>query len=416
MYKGGQAAVSLRVEVLRGGGVYTVLHPVSPPEVQMNAQSELKMSLRGDFFPPEKEVHWLTDRIRPVLSVDGEEYPVGVYIGTTPRRRLAGGRAVITLEAYSVLYMAKRVTMDPGYIIRAGENYIGAVQDLLQMAGIGIYISDPTDKRVPTDRADWPPDTSVLDVANELLAEINYRDVWVDLNGIVHLTAGTQGEAEAVTMSVRAASHGVTISGNTVTVLCDKVTASGDAVTALVSGVSVSGNTVTVTVAGSEPGEPEEPDVPVIGVPDHVYTEGQYSIVSDDVEVDTDYFDKANVFRAVWTSPDLPEPMVAEVENDDPESPFSTVTLGVRIVETEEVSGVADYAELQARAAQMRYRALQTVETVSFVTALNPTHNTWDTVGLSVGGESGIYTEVAWRMTLDASGQMQHRAERTIFI
>lgn len=412
MYKDGQAAVSLRVEVLRGGGVYTVLHPVSTPEVQMNAQSELKMSLRGDFFPPEKEVHWLTDRIRPVLSVDGVEYPVGVYIGTTPRRRLAGGRAVITLEAYSVLYMAKRVTMDPGYIIRAGENYIGAVQDLLQLAGIGIYISDPTDKRIPTDRADWPADTSVLDVANELLAEINYRDVWVDLDGIVHLTAWTQGDEGAVMRAARASAPGVSVSGNTVQVICDKVTVSGGVVTALVSGVSVSGNTVVVTV---QTGEPEEPE-PETGVPDHVYVEGQYSVISDDVEVDTDYFDKANVFRAVWSSPDMPGAMVAEVENDDPESPFSTVTLGVRIVETEEVSDVADYAELQARAAQMRYRALQTVETVNFVTALNPTHNTWDTVGLSVGGESGIYTEVAWRMTLDASGQMQHRAERTIFI
>lgn len=405
MYKNGQASVSLRVEVLRDGGVYTVLHPVTPPEVQMNAASELKMSMRGEFFPPEKEVRWLTDRIRPVLILDGEEYPVGVYIGTTPKRRRIGGRETVTLEAYSVLYMAQRVTMPDGYIIREGTNYIGALQDLLQLAGIGIYVSDSTDKRIPTDRADWPAETRVIEVINELLAEINYRDVWVDLTGIVHLTSGA-AETEAAAASANAR---LTVGVNGVKILCESLTVTEDAVIVGVLDIQQDDDSVTVLVR----------DMPVpetSGEPDHVYTDGQYSIISDDIDVDTDYFDKANVFRAVCSSPDLPEPMVAEVENDDPESPFSTTTLGVRIVQTEEVPSIADYAELQAKAAQMRHKALQTVETVDFVTALNPTHNTWDTVGLSVGGESGIYTEKAWRMVLDASGEMRHTVERTVFI
>lgn len=405
MYKHGQASISLRVEVLRNGGVFTLLHPVTAPEVQMNAASELKMSMRGDFFPPEEDIHWLTDRIRPVLIMDGEEYPVGVYIGTTPKRRRSGGRTIVTLEAYSVLYMAQRVTMPAGYIIRAGTNYIGAIQDLLQLAGIGIYVSDSTDKRITTDRADWPAETRVIEVINELLAEINYRDVWVDLEGIVHLTSGaTKTETNAASANAR-----LTVGGNSVKILCESLTVTEDAVIIGVMDIQDDGGSVTILVR-------DQPEPEAGGGPDHVYAEGKYSIISDDIDVDTDYFDKANVFRAVCSSPDLPEPMVAEVENDDPESPFSTTTLGVRIVETEEVSSIADYAELQAKAAQMRHRALQTVETVDFVTALNPTHNTWDTVGLSVGGESGIYTEKAWRMVLDASGEMRHTAERTVFI
>lgn len=403
MYEHGTADISLRMEVLRGGGVYALLYPASAPEVQMVSESALKMSMRGTFYKPDTDIQWLTDRIRPMLTIDGTDYPVGLYIGTTPRRRGDSTQKLVELEAYSVLYLAQRVVMEAGYIIHAGTNYIGAVQDLLQLAGIDRYTADMTDKKIPTDRADWPVGTPVLEVVNELLAEINYRDVWVDLEGVVHITAQKQStQAQTAKTAVQAGS---------LTVAVDSISSDGETVTAGVTDITDNGDTVAVTVREIKTAESSAG-----GKPDHIYTPGQYSIISDEVDVTTDYFDKANVFRAVYSSPDLPEPMVAEVENDDPTSPFSTVTLGIRIVETEEVDAVADYEELQAIAAQMRYRALQTTEKIEFVTALNPVHQTHDTIGLEAGGESGIYTETGWRMLLAASGEMRHTAERVVFI
>ncbi len=404
MFEFGSAAVSLRVEVLRNGGVYALLHPSAAPEVQMRAESTLKMSMKGEFHWPDKEISWLTDRIRPILTINGTDYPVGLYIGTTPRRRGNSAQKQIVLEAYSVLYMAERVVMEPDYIIRAGTNYIGAVQDLLQLAGIGMYVSDPTDKRITTDRADWPVGTTVLEVVNELLGEINYRDAWVDLDGIVHLSNKKGGEDQVLNTSAR-----IVVSAGWVSAIVESLEDDGSSVKAKVLDLTDDGTTVTVRVR-----EEAVPDT--TGRPDHIYAAGKYSIISDDVDVTTDYFDKANVFRVVCSSPDLPEPLVAEVENDDPDSPFSTATLGVRIVETEEVDAVADFAELQEMAAQMRYRALQTTERIEFVTALDPTHGSYDTIGLDAGGESGIYTETGWRMVLDAYGEMRHTAERIVFI
>lgn len=337
--------IDLRVEVLRGGGVYTTLQPVTAPEVQMISTSALKMNLRGQFYEPEKEVHWLTDRIRPILTINGTEYPVGLYIGTTPERSSTGGRRTIRLEAYSVLFLADRVTIPSGYTIKAGTNYIGAVQELLLLCGIVPYRAEGTDKTLAADRADWPTGTKVLSVVNELLAEINYNDAWVDALGVVQLTAYRQPSADAV---------------------------------------------------------------------DHVYNRGQYSIILDDTRVTTDYFDKSNVFRAVCSSPDLPKPLVAVVKNDDPNSPYSTVSLGVEIEEYVEVDGVADLVTLQEMVANLRYKSMQTTETIQFETALNPTHTTYDTVALDTGGESGIWSETEWRMVLDASGIMTHRAERVV--
>lgn len=337
--------IGLRVEVLRSGGVYTTLEPHTPPEIQNSGDSALKMSLRGTFLVPEKEVHWLTDRLRPVLIINGTEYPVGMYVPTTPSWAAEGGKTVLTVEGYSLLYLADRVKMEPGYTIAAGTNYIAAVQELLQTAGITRYLAEETALTLATDRADWDTGTTVLDVVNQLLSEINYNSAWVDLSGQVRLTKYR---------------------------------------------------------------------VPTAADIQHIYNPGAYSVISADTSTTTDYFDKANVFRAVCSSPDLSEPLTAEAENDDPDSSFSTASLGVRIVETVMVDSVPDLDTLQETADNMLTKSLQTTETIVFSTALMPVHETHDVVALGLDGVGGIWRETGWRMVLDASGDMEHTAERVV--
>lgn len=291
-------------------------------------------------------INWMTDRVRPVLIVNGVEYPCGVYVATTLDKKIVAGNEILSLEAYSPLYLANRVQIEGAYTITAGTNYLTAVQELLRSAGITNYEAEDTTATLATDRADWDIGTPVLTVINELLDEINYRSAWVDLTGCVRLTKYAAPSADNI---------------------------------------------------------------------QHTYTQGAYSIVSADASVTTDYFSKANVFRAVCDSPDLDEPLVATAENSDPNSPYSTATLGVRILQTEKVDGVPDLATLQERAENMLTKSLQTTETVTFETALCPVHGSWDTVGLVIDGVAGIYTETGWSMTLDASGVMQHTAERVVF-
>lgn len=339
--------IGLRVEVLRDGGVYTTLEPYSAPEVQNVAASVLKMSMRGTFLQPENEIRWLTDRIRPVLIINGNEFPVGWYIPTTPEWTVEGERKILNLEGYSMLYLAERVKIPSGYTIAKGTNYIGAVQELLRTAGITRYDAEETTLVLATDRADWEPGTTVLTVINQLLSEINYRSAWVDLSGRVRLTKYRKPGTENI---------------------------------------------------------------------QHIYNAGDYSIISANASVTTDYFDKANVFRVVCASPDLNAPLIAEVENNDPNSAFSTVSLGVRIVETMEVDSVPDMETLQEMAETMYTKSLQTTETVQFTTALAPVHETHDVVALGLDGATGIYTETEWRMVLDASGEMIHKAERVVIV
>lgn len=292
------------------------------------------------------ELNWMTDRVRPVLIINEVEYPCGVFVATTLDTKIVAGQEILSMEAYSPLYLANRVQIEGGYTIKAGTNYLTAVQELLRYAGITNYDAEDTTLTLAADRADWDIGTPVLDVVNALLSEINYRSAWVDLTGCVRLTKYVAPSVDNIA---------------------------------------------------------------------HTYGAGAYSIVSDDTSVSTDYFSKANVFRAVCDSPDLDEPLVATTENSDPNSPYSTATLGVRILQTEKVDGVPDLATLQERAENMLTKSLQTTETVQFVTALCPVHQCWDTVGLALDAVTGIYTETGWSMVLDASGEMSHTAERVVF-
>jgi hypothetical protein len=339
--------IALRVEILRDGGVLGMLEPYNAPEIRNVATSELKMSFRGEFFADAaKDIDWIRDRIRPVLVINGTEYPCGVFIATTVGKQQIAGETVLSLEGYSPLYLASRVKIEGEYTIRKGTNYIAAVQELLWKAGIHFFAAEDTDLKMAEDRADWPSGTTVLTVVNQLLSEINYRSAWADLSGVVRLTKYK------------------TVSAGNV---------------------------------------------------QHTYAAGKYSIVSADASAGTDYFDKANVFRAVCSSPDLEEPLAVTVENDDPNSPYSTVSMGIRILREEYVDSVPDEKTLRDRAMIMLEKSMQTIETVEFVTALNPTHGTWDAVALDLGVATGIYEEKEWRIVLDASGEMQHSAERVVY-
>lgn len=292
-----------------------------------------------------KGILWVTDRIRPVLIVNGEEYSVGRYIATTPCEKRENGITVWEIEAYSVLYLASRVCVEENYRISAGTNYIAAIQGLLRTAGITEYEADATTLVLAADRADWTVGTPVLRIVNALLAEINYDPAWVDLKGKVHLTKYKAPSMDAI---------------------------------------------------------------------DHIYNAGQNSIIEDAYTVSSDYFDKANVFRCVCTSPDLDAPLSAEAENNDENSPFSTVSMGIRILDYEEVESVPDLATLQERVQNKLTKSLQAKEEITFITALAPEHGVYDTVAIGLDGVTGIYRETAWSMTLDASGNMRHTAERVV--
>lgn len=180
---------SVRYEVLRNKAVYAVLNALTDfGEVTCDSTSELKMSFRGTFAELPPDVNFLTDRLRPVVILNGEEFSVGVYAITTESERNENGETVTELEGYSLLYLASRKCIETRLSIPAGTNYISECVQLLNSAGITDIDAEPTGYTLATAREDWDVGTPVLTIVNDLLAEISYNSAWVALDGTVRLT------------------------------------------------------------------------------------------------------------------------------------------------------------------------------------------------------------------------------------
>lgn len=180
---------AVRFEVLRDGAVFRELIPAdSNAEVQFVESSELAMSFRGSFYAHPADVDFLTDRLRPVVVLNGREYPCGVFCITSELERRSGGVDAVDLEGYSLLYLAKRAKIEERVHFSAGDNYITQILLLLLNCGINNFRSVPSDYTFSADREDWEIGTPVLDIVNELLSEINYRPAWADLEGRVQIT------------------------------------------------------------------------------------------------------------------------------------------------------------------------------------------------------------------------------------
>lgn len=146
----------------------------------------------------------------------------------------------------------------------------------------------------------------------------------------------------------------------------------------------------------------------------HTYTEGVNSTISANYTITSDYFDKANVFIVICDNPELDETMRAESVNDDPNLPYSTVNLGRRVPSITYLNNTPSQEELQKYADNLKAKSRQTNEVIEFLTAIDPTHESYDTVLVQVGSAAGIYREIGYEITMSSAGQMKHTAERVI--
>lgn len=198
--------MSFRYNLLRGGGFYALLRAAqdSAPHIRMQENGQIKMSFSGTFSAVAvdvdgrpMEIDWLSDEIQPVMILDGVEHPLGVYIPTTFTQS-EGVAVTVSVEAYD---RAQRVldTNSAGLLYwPAGTKYLDAVEQLLSAAGITTVFKTDTDAVFGEDREDWDAGTPFLTVVNDLLREINYKDLWFNSDGAAMLEPAAVPEASQI--------------------------------------------------------------------------------------------------------------------------------------------------------------------------------------------------------------------------
>lgn len=186
-FEGGTRRVSYRYAAVRDGVELCPLEAAEAPGITMEATAEVKTAIRGTFAVPEG-VDLLTDTLRPYMTVDGTEYPLGEYVITSAEERHNGTRLYQSVEGYDLGVRVQNATLDSRVAIPWGRRYIDVIQEQLLASGIQRVIADPCPDTIPEDRADWEMGESRLAVINDLLSEINYRSLWFDSTGTARLT------------------------------------------------------------------------------------------------------------------------------------------------------------------------------------------------------------------------------------
>lgn len=178
--------VDTRVDILRNGAKQGELYSATPGTITFNSDNMIKSSFEGEFYQNEV-VNWLMDELRPVLIIDGSEYPCGVFSPVSVMNRRMEDSNVVSIEAYDRCWRVQSTCATNMVHLDAGTNYISAIKSLLSTCGIALVRETATDETLRMDREDWGTGTDYLTIINTLLDEINYNELHFDENGFAVL-------------------------------------------------------------------------------------------------------------------------------------------------------------------------------------------------------------------------------------
>jgi hypothetical protein len=156
------------------------------PEGRLSLNSLAQIKRTGTFHFKEnefKDIDWLNDRIQPffMLKVGDEwmEWPLGIFLISSPTRSIKNNAIYREVEAYDTSLILLEDKFDTRYRIPEGTNYVEAITQIINEAGIWKVNITPIAGDIKTDK-EFEIGTSKLDAVNELLEEINYTSLWVD--------------------------------------------------------------------------------------------------------------------------------------------------------------------------------------------------------------------------------------------
>lgn len=354
---------SVRFKIMRNGAEYAEIFPDgSAPTLKGSTSGEIKTSLKGTFMAAAKnasgktvEVDWLSDEIKPVLLRGGIEHPLGVLIPTTISTDRSATKDTISIEAYDRCWRVKDTRKETLAHFTQGTLYLTAIESLLTDAGISAILSTNTDLALTEDREDWDLAESNLTIANQLLGEINYNQVWFNSDGAAVLEPASTPSTENI-------EH-------------------------------------VFTSRKTDPRNQRE--IEIINI-------------LPELSRQTDFYSTPNVFLCICSNPDKSGAMVATAENNNPQSPLSIPRRGRRIVKVARVNNIASQAELQNYADRMASDSLLTGETITVSTALQPGFGIGDIVAIDYGDIVSVCVEKSWTMELKPGGKMKHELERVV--
>jgi len=353
----------IKYNLLRSGIVYGRLFPTdSPINLMMNRDGEIKVSMQGEFVDEaidlrgkQIDVDWFADEIEPVLTVNGIDHSLGVFMPAKITRSRTGFVKTVNIQAFDRCWRLRDSKLESSMYFAAGLNYIDVIENLITSAGIANIIKVNSDAVLTEARQDWKAGDSYLSIINQLLSEINYKQLWFNYNGIAMLEPKLLPTAENI-------KH----------VFTDK-----------------------------EKNELNSKEVFAISITPTILRE-------------TDVYSTPNVFVCICSNADKSEAMIAIAENRNPQSPLSISRRGRKIVSVVNIPNIASQFALQTYANNLLSESMIGGEIITVETSLLSDFGVDEVVAITSDEISGICIEKSWNMELIPGGKMTHTLERVV--
>lgn len=353
----------IHFQLLRSGIVCGELFPTdAPPMLTMDRSGEIKMSMQGEFFAQAIdtrgrpiEVEWTSDEIKPVLVSGETEHELGILMPASVTNNETETTETVTVQAFDRCWRLRDTKIKASYFVAAGTLYLDVIESLITAAGIPNILRTDSDAVIPEDREDWQTGTSYLTIVNELLAEINYEQLWFNPAGLAVLEPKM-----------------VPIAQNIKHVFTDRK---------------------------HDPRNSRE---------------AHQIQVAPQITRMADFYSAPNVFVCICSNADKSAGMRAIAENRNPQSPLSISRRGREIVSVVSVKNIASQTALQTYANNLLSSTMISGEVITVQTPLLPGFGVDEPVAISAKSVDGICIEKAWTAELKAGGTMTHTLERVV--
>ena len=197
----GHREESWRVNLLNNEDVLlTELLGVVGGEFSFNVNAAIRGA--GSIEYSGSPIDWNQHRLQPIYRAQAgdlvEEWPLGVFLVSTPSSQYSDGARTVSLEMYDKTKILEDDLIPASYRVAKGTNIITAVRAVLSLAGQTRTAFEETTLTVNTSMV-WPAGTSRLRIINDLLESANYFSIWVDGDGVFrtspYLSPGDRGMA-----------------------------------------------------------------------------------------------------------------------------------------------------------------------------------------------------------------------------
>lgn len=179
----GHRVESFRVEHLtRTEALLGDLDGVEGGDLAWNANADLHGSGTLRLVERGQDINYSSDRVRVWWSVNGEEWPLGVYLLAAPAREYTDTGTSREIQLIDKLTIVRDDVLVETLQLAAGTNIVDAVVQQIQATGETRIAATESEAEL-TNPLTWDPGTSRLRVINDLLGVAGYWALWTDRFG-----------------------------------------------------------------------------------------------------------------------------------------------------------------------------------------------------------------------------------------